>query len=65
MSRHILTREEQSRGGKNGKTRGSPKVNKMIRECLECDLVTAPGPLGLHQNRTRHVGWIDVNSKKD
>ena len=36
--------------------RGSAKTNAMRLRCLECDLVTSPGPMTLHLKKRNHRG---------
>lgn len=47
-------------GGKRGRAKGARVANALRYRCLECGMVTSPGPLGTHQKATGHSGRTRV-----
>lgn len=43
-------------GGKLGGPKGCAVTNSQKWKCVECGMVSLPGPLGKHQSRSKHVG---------
>lgn len=43
-------------GGKVGGPIGCKKTNVQLWRCLECGMLSKPGPIGKHQSRSGHVG---------
>lgn len=58
------TAESRTLAGKRGGTAGGPigcKITNAQRwECMQCGMVTLPGPLGKHQSRSGHVGKVRI-----
>lgn len=43
-------------GGKVGGPIGCKKTNVQLWRCLQCGMLSKPGPIGKHQSRSGHVG---------